>query len=868
MIEKQISSLIEGQFPTLYQDDAPNFIIFVQKYFEWLEQESNVIGRARRLTEFQDIDKTLDEFVVLFKEKYLKNVQFDTVTDGRDLVRHSLDLHRSKGSERSFEIFFRLVYGVDCDVYYPSKDVFKTSDNIWNKARFVEIQPYSSAKDLVGKQCYGGSSGATAYVEKYMRRKSKNHDYNDILYLTNIQGDFIIGDPLLAVRGTSYINNPIIQGSLSGVTVQTGGTLFNKGDVVKIESESSNNAIGRVTKLRSRSGAVDFTFVDGGWGYTSNADTLVSDYKFFLNDFQSTSNDYINILTDGNVYRSNVVFNASNVTFLEGQTVTVSGHSGRILSVTQTGANGSIVISRAASNTFPTSGNLVSNTGHANIISSASFDASYRALEDTSIIKIELPEDVTGVINFSDTITQGTSSGIVTNILKNLLYVGSLSGTFDPTSTVTLLKNGQVFDIVSISSEIRVDQHSGTLYTDGNPTLDYSDTTSEIDLFTSGLGASFDIGDFIDTETNWLNDDFLADYIDVPLAANNYGFPGTATSNVNTSLWEALNFQDFSVGSFTKLTNVAPGTQYVNAPKALVVEYPVTSLARRGYKFYTTPSDIRFIEGEKIYQDKLITIQDVVTANGANFLVHEHMLQGNVGGEIISISNNTVSVKGANGTFVNSANVQGSFSNVSTAVSSVSSHVSNDVVVGRVRKVQGDHILFVDRLMLNNDFTSGPLTSELSGATANLISAEIDMTSLPVGLNSQVDTEVNNNPGAIEEIEIISSGYGYSPAEAVRIYSNTESSLAAVGIVKHSAIGIGSGYFSSRSGFLSDNAKLFDGDYYQEFSYEIRSTLPVDKYKEALKKVLHVAGTKMFGEVYLKSEIQDSNDIESLITEN
>ena len=71
----------------------------------------------------------------------------------------------------------------------------------------------------------------------------------------------------------------------------------------------------------------------------------------------------------------------------------------------------------------------------------------------------------------------------------------------------------------------------------------------------------------------------------------------------------------------------------------------------------------------------------------------------------------------------------------------------------------------------------------------------------------------------------------------------TRAGLARISLGKQ---GQSEGYYSNRKGQLSDSKYIFDGEYYQEYSYEIRSSISPDKYKEMLKKVIHVAGTKSF----------------------
>jgi hypothetical protein len=47
---------------------------------------------------------------------------------------------------------------------------------------------------------------------------------------------------------------------------------------------------------------------------------------------------------------------------------------------------------------------------------------------------------------------------------------------------------------------------------------------------------------------------------------------------------------------------------------------------------------------------------------------------------------------------------------------------------------------------------------------------------------------------------------------------------------------------------------IHDGDYYQEYSYEILSKISVDRYADMFKKVMHTAGTKFFGSALIVEE--------------
>lgn len=78
---------------------------------------------------------------------------------------------------------------------------------------------------------------------------------------------------------------------------------------------------------------------------------------------------------------------------------------------------------------------------------------------------------------------------------------------------------------------------------------------------------------------------------------------------------------------------------------------------------------------------------------------------------------------------------------------------------------------------------------------------------------------------------------------------------ASIGLGKQ---GYGSGYYTTTRGFLDSDKKLHDNDYYQEYSYEVQSRVPFDKYIDVLKQITHVAGTKPFGKVVVSTEANTS----------
>ena len=86
-------------------------------------------------------------------------------------------------------------------------------------------------------------------------------------------------------------------------------------------------------------------------------------------------------------------------------------------------------------------------------------------------------------------------------------------------------------------------------------------------------------------------------------------------------------------------------------------------------------------------------------------------------------------------------------------------------------------------------------------------------------------------------------------------YTIRQKSYDSTSTVKPSGFVVFPGRYIDTKGFLSWNNRLQDNNYYQEFSYVLRLTETLDKYKDIVKSLLHPAGTKMFGDYIITSSI-------------
>lgn len=282
-IEKLISPLVQSHFPEFYRDEGPRFIDFVTQYYKWMEQDGQAQGVARSLFSLRDIDKTSDDFLKYFNTKYFKGVPVTTAGSQRLLTKHAVDLYHIKGTERGVQFVIQGVFDKESKVYYPGNDVFKPSHGTWVKPIYLELSTSTRARNYVGKEIIGNTTGAKAFMEGLVRRRIGTK-YIDVGYLSNVRGDFQTGEKITESSNTLLEGAPSIIGSLTSMTVVTGGAEFAVGDIFNVESINGKQGLARVTEVSNQTGKVTFEYVDaltsGGWGYTTDAEVIISSKVF------------------------------------------------------------------------------------------------------------------------------------------------------------------------------------------------------------------------------------------------------------------------------------------------------------------------------------------------------------------------------------------------------------------------------------------------------------------------------------------------------------------------------------------------------------------------------------------------------------
>lgn len=110
--------------------------------------------------------------------------------------------------------------------------------------------------------------------------------------------------------------------------------------------------------------------------------------------------------------------------------------------------------------------------------------------------------------------------------------------------------------------------------------------------------------------------------------------------------------------------------------------------------------------------------------------------------------------------------------------------------------------------------------------------------------------------GSIKKISITNSGLNYGADAIVNVFNDKGKQTAKV-VALRTAITKYPGYYASNRGKVSSNKNIYDGHYYQEFSYQLKSIVSLDTYFDVLKRLVHPAGMRMFGSVLVKDQLEN-----------
>lgn len=843
-LEQFISPLLESQFPEFYRIYGPNFIQFMEAYYEWMEETGNPVNVSRNIMEWRDIDTTIDDFIIHFKNQYLLNFPVITASATPYIIKHIKDFYLSKGSPEAIKLLFLLVFGVDAEIFYPNQHIMRPSDGNWVLPQYIELEVGELAANYVGEVIYGSVSGASAYVDSFIRKRISGK-FIDVLFLNHITGNFMYGEKITDTQG-NLVGSPAITGSLTSINITNGGANNKIGDLFNISGQFGVDGIARVSATVDGTGKVLFTLVDGGSGYTVNSSlvyvsntTVLFSNATNANTARSATFPLFEQIIQPLTYFPYHGLLGSN-SFTVGQQV--AGYLGSTLK-----ANG-YVVAFTTSNT--TSGNLV--------ISVTSGDLT-----------------LANNIQITGNTVNAQSNGGITSINATAMLIGS---------------NSAALGVVNVGSSF----YGNGAYVYGLLSNTYANITS----VGTGSGASFTVGILSNTQIISVSPDFFIEFNTGNVEFISY--PAYTTPNAYPSI--ALDGWNANVGGnhITNIIVVSGGTTYKNtdtivfhggnqgntgAPAIPAVASVNTfangaiqscPLSNTGVNYFTMPSvtvTTSTGSGANLLANSYFALGFPANPTGSLLSSIQSSFQVNIFtiGTIASLANQNPGnnyniapfvmvlqpyVAGFNrrDLILNIANTNNLFSPGQLVFQSISGSVASGLV-----KTANSTVLGIKRISFNTFFVADNLT-QITSQNANGVTQGVavvagitqDNTTLPMGENASITANVNKADGITSDLQILFSGYGYNPGDTLTLSSNTSEFIIS-GTANVDTQGIGLGYWTSTAGILNSDQMIHDNDIYQEFSYVVESSLSLDKYSDMVKHLFHPSGFRLSANVILSS---------------
>jgi hypothetical protein len=272
---REISNLVQGRLPEFIRVDHPTLIAFLEAYYEWLQDRDRTgkIISPMILQDVIDVDRSLDDFISHFKKEYLFDFpeklaisqETGKPVDIRKLIKNIKAFYRAKGTEKSYEFLFRILYDTGVEFYYPKRDILRVSDGKWLQKTSLKVTNVLGDRifESVGRIVYQtnqlgqiSSSGKVLDVSIYRQGQ------NDVAELTILgrNGSFTPGS-----RGIDFkLDNGEILRELrvydvvGSVSITNAGSGYVIGDRLKFTSATGDSGEGAraSVSLVSSSGAI------------------------------------------------------------------------------------------------------------------------------------------------------------------------------------------------------------------------------------------------------------------------------------------------------------------------------------------------------------------------------------------------------------------------------------------------------------------------------------------------------------------------------------------------------------------------------------------------------------------------------------
>jgi hypothetical protein len=287
---KHILPIIKKQLPEFIKSEHPNFQLFVEAYYEYLEQQNDsdstsalnlfkTVPNAGDLIQnaeaYRDVDTTLTEFKEYFRRQLTPFTITGNAVSDEIIFKKARDVYLAKGTPNAFKLLFRMLFGKEADVFEPKTQIIQASESLFTSFTQIKAEVVLNETNL----------GDFNYELSTIRLDSDAVDSDSSAnILTVLDGTF---------TGVTKNNNTVLTLYLTkNPDSDMGGRLVKGREVILRDSTDTS----KVVKVKLLNHIGNTSIIDGGAGFR------VGD-KFFVNDTANSIPIQVSKIQSGEIDR-------------------------------------------------------------------------------------------------------------------------------------------------------------------------------------------------------------------------------------------------------------------------------------------------------------------------------------------------------------------------------------------------------------------------------------------------------------------------------------------------------------------------------------------------------------------------------------
>lgn len=244
-----IFPLIENKIPSLIKTLYPNAKNLILDFFKFLEQDHNTIRELLNFQENNEISNQVEPYIDYVLEELGWKYQYPLTVDKKTLILVLRDLYLSKGSKKSFNALFRILFGIDCEISYPRDNLFTLSNATFANDTYI-LTTANNINSLIFKSILESSTFSISLksdkskiitIINDIQILLKNNVYYLVINIDNPVNDFIQNETITIFNDLLEIKESIF--NTVKIDIINKGNYYQKNDVINITGFEFNGLV-------------------------------------------------------------------------------------------------------------------------------------------------------------------------------------------------------------------------------------------------------------------------------------------------------------------------------------------------------------------------------------------------------------------------------------------------------------------------------------------------------------------------------------------------------------------------------------------------------------------------------------------------